>query len=354
MNLRTRVKNRALQLFGAGKSADNALFDHSGWEVFTFGDPTPVMQGRDILDYLHSWHNGQYYEPPINLRGLYKSLRASPYHSGGIYVKRNVLASTLESGLLTHSVLDRATLDAGIYGNAFLRRKESRTGKLLGFEYLPALHTRVMTEEGRCCYIGKPNKVIEFGEGEVFHYVDPDAGQELYGLPEYLAALQSAWLNESATLFRRKYYENGSHAGFILYMTDAAQEEQDIHNLRKALKESKGPGNFRNLLMYAPNGKKDGIQILPISEVSAKDDFWNIKNVSRDDVLAGHRVPPQMMSIVPNNTGGFGAADTAAEVFFRNEIVPLQTRWKALNDWAGQTVVEFGEYKISNSGQKSD
>lgn len=282
-----------------------------------------------------------------------KSFRASPHHSGGIYVKRNVLASTLLQGsLLGVQQLERADLDGRVFGNAYLRRKESRTGKLLGFEVLPALHTRRMTEGDRYCYIGTPGKIIEYGEGEVFHYIEPDINQEIYGLPEYLSALQSAWLNESATLFRRRYYENGSHAGFILYMTDTAHKEADINNLRKALKESKGPGNFRNLLMYAPNGKKDGLQIIPIAEVSAKDEFFNIKNVSRDDILAGHRVPPQMMSIIPANTGGFGASDTAAEVFFRNEIVPLQNRWRALNDWAGQTVVEFGEYSISVSTTK--
>ncbi|MFP3604649.1 hypothetical protein SB753_22365 [Paraburkholderia sp. SIMBA_053] len=42
--------------------------------------------------------------------------------------------------------------------------------------------------------------------------------------------------------------------------------------MRAALKNSKGPGNFRNLFMYAPNGKKDGIQVIPVSEVTAKDE----------------------------------------------------------------------------------
>jgi capsid portal protein len=42
-------------------------------------------------------------------------------------------------------------------------------------------------------------------------------------------------------------------------MTDAAQQSADIDALRDALKNSKGPGNFRNLFMYAPNGKKDGL-----------------------------------------------------------------------------------------------
>lgn len=53
--------------------------------------------------------------------------------------------------------------------------------------------------------------------------------------------MQSALLNESATLFRRKYYYNGSHAGFIFYMTDAAQKEDDIDSLRTALRSAKGP-----------------------------------------------------------------------------------------------------------------
>lgn len=118
-----------------------------------------------------------------------------------------------------------------------------------------------------------------------------------------VAALQSALLNESATLFRRKYYNNGSHAGFILYMTDAAQKEENIDSLRTALKNSKGPGNFRNLFVYAPAGKKDGIQLIPVSEVAAKDEFSSIKNISRDDLLAALRIPPQLMGIV--NRPGF-------------------------------------------------
>ncbi|CUY66236.1 phage portal protein%2C PBSX family [Serratia marcescens] len=38
----------------------------------------------------------------------------------------------------------------------------------------------------------------------------------------YLSALNSDWLNEFATLFRRKYYQNGAHAGYIMYVTYAA------------------------------------------------------------------------------------------------------------------------------------
>lgn len=37
---------------------------------------------------------------------------------------------------------------------------------------------------------------------------------------------------------------------------------------------------------------RDGIKIIPLSEVPTKDEFLNIKNVSRDDIMAAHRVPP--------------------------------------------------------------
>ena len=86
-----------------------------------------------------------------------------------------------------------------------------------------------------------------------------------------------------------------------------------------------------------------------MSEVTAKDEFFNIKNVTRDDLLAAHRVPPQLLGIVPSNTGGFGAADTVAKVFGRHEIEPLQAQFLAFNEWAGEEIVRFVPYTIDAS-----
>lgn len=124
-------------------------------------------------------------------------------------------------------------------------------------------------------------------------------------------------------------------------MTDVAQTEADIDALRKALKESKGPGNFRNLFVYPSTGKKDGIQLIPFSEVAAKDEFNSIKNQTRDDVLARLRIPPQLMGIVPQNAGGFGSIRDAALIYVSNELEPLQTRMLQLNDWLGEEVIRF-------------
>lgn len=90
----------------------------------------------------------------------------------------------------------------------------------------------------------------------------------------------------------------------------------------------------------------DEMQFIHVSEVTAKDEFFNIENMTRDDLLVAHRVPPQFLGVVSSNTGGFGAADTVAEVFGRNEIEPLQRRFAQLNEWIGDEVVRFNAYSI--------
>lgn len=319
----------------------------AGIEAFSFGEPTPVLDRREILDYLECWKNGRWYEPPINFGGLAKSFRASPHHSSAIYFKANILASTLEPNhLFGRETCRKMALDFLIFGNAHAERQDSVTGKLLGVRHALAKYTRRGVEDDQYFYVPSIGQEHEFAKGTVAHLMQPDINQEIYGMPEYLAALNSAWLNESATLFRRKYYQNGSHAGFVMYVTDTIQDESYVNGIRDALKNSKGPGNFRNLFVYAPGGKKDGLQIIPVSEVAARDDFFNIKNISRDDMLAAHRVPPQLMGLVPSNSGGFGAILPAAQVFARNELEPLQATFLGLNEWLGQEVVKFRPYVV--------
>lgn len=322
-----------------------------GIQAFTFGDPVPVMDVREVLDYVEAWFNGRWYETPVPFDALGRALRASTHHASAIMFRRNLLAMTFKpSPLLSRADFAAFALDYLVFGNAYLERVNSRLGAPLALRHSLARYTR-RGQDLDCYYFVRGwQEEHAFARGSVFHLRQEDVNQEVYGLPEYLAALQSALLNESATLFRRRYYNNGSHAGFILYISDPAQQQGDIDAIRTALKESKGVGNFRNLFLYSPNGKKDGVQLIPISEVAARDDFLNIKNVSRDDVLAAHRVPPQLLGIVPNNTGGFGSISDAAQVFFANEIAPLQQRMLALNDWLGVEAVAFAPYAVPQVG----
>ncbi len=64
-------------------------------------------------------------------------------------------------------------------------------------------------------------------------------------------------------------------------------------------------------------------------------------------MMAAHRVPPQMMGILPNNVGGFGDVEKASRVFVRNELIPLQKRFEELNLWLKNNIITFKEYQLS-------
>ena len=94
--------------------------------------------------------------------------------------------------------------------------------------------------------------------------MQPDVAQEVYGLPEWIAALQSGLLAENATLFRRRYYLNGAHAGFVFYLSEPLADAETASSVKRALNSARGKGNFRNMFINIPNGKKDGVQILSL------------------------------------------------------------------------------------------
>lgn len=335
MTNETTVETQAIALQGGGSI-----------QAFTFGDAESVLERRELLGYLECWARGKYYDPPISLKGLARAYRVSPHHSSAIAVKRNLLLKTfIPSQWLDRTEFGKFVLDFLVMGNGYLEDVPNVAGRTAKLKHSLSLQTRRGVKEGEYFFISRRYEEHAFAPGSIFHLYEPDVAQEIYGIPEYISALQSALLNEGATLFRRRYYLNGSHAGFVFYLSEPSMADEDVEAVRAALKESKGPGNFRNLFMHAPNGKKDGVQIIPISEVAAKDEFLGIKNTTRDDILAAHRVPPQLIGVVPAVNGGFGDVESATKVFFRNEIEPLQGRMLEINDWLGRDAVRFAPYE---------
>jgi PBSX family phage portal protein len=316
----------------------------AGAQMFTFGEPESVLDKRELFDLFEVTHNGRWYEPPVPMVSLGKTYRMSSHHQSALLLKRNLLVSSfVPSRWLSRGNFAKWVLDWLVFGNGYLERIDNNAGRPAQLAPVPAAYTRVGIKPGVFWFLKSQffKEAHQFAPGSVHHLVEPDPMQEIYGLPQYLSALQSGLLNESATMFRRRYYLNGSHAGFILYISEEGLGETDSNAIRKALKDSKGPGNFRNLYVHIPKGKKDGIQLMPIGEVAAKDDFLNIKEVTRDDLLAAHRVPPVLLGVVPKNTGGFGNVVDAAAVFHQLEIVPIQQRLLEVNDWLGLEAVKF-------------
>lgn len=319
----------------------------------TFGDPEPVLNGRSLFEYGYcphfTWDNGYFYEYPYDINGVAKLFRATSHHTSALITKRNVLTSLF----IPNAKLDRQNFESLVtnflvFNNGYLQVIKNKLGQIIKLNARLARHTRRGKDNQYYhvdWYHGNPTK---FQQDEILHIYNPDIDQQLYGVPDYLSSINAILLNESATLFRRKYYQNGAHAGYILYLSDPLTTQADVDSLEQAVKESKGEGNFKNLFMYVPNGKADGVKVIPLAEVAAKDEFMNIKIASRDDQLAGHRVPPQLMGIMPNNVGGFGDIKKAAEVFYYHEILPIINILTDINAKLGEEIINFREYDLKN------
>jgi PBSX family phage portal protein len=323
-------------------------------EAFSFGDDVSVIDGRSAWGYFDGvWRNGDWYEPPVPMMGLAKAYRMSAHHQAAIGLKLNLLRKHfMPSRWLDANTHDRLALDFLQMGQFYAEELLNLGGRLLRYKHAPAMHTRAGVERGRYFWT-RPDPsgfalgatgMHEFAPGSICHVQEPDVEQEIYGVPQWLGALQSGLLNEAATLFRRRYYLNNASAGFVFYASEGTLNDKDAKAIREKLSQAKGRGNFKNMFIHAPSGKKDGIQILPISDVAAKDEFAGIKNVSRDDILAANRVPPQLIGVVPQNSGGFGDVRSAMDMFFDNEIVPLMMKMTELNDHAGQLAVQYRDY----------
>lgn len=272
----------------------------SAMEPFSFGEPEPVLASR-LTDYVGVWllDNGSYYSPPVSLAGLARLRGANAYHGPLLEFKANMIMRAFQpSPAVPFSQMLPFVTDYVIFMNAYFQRITNFLGETIGVTHLPAINMRRMKDPGRYCMLNVDGSRTEFMPGEVIHVKNYDVAQTIYGLPSYLGAIQSMLLNEDATLFRRRYYLNGAHLGYIFYTSAANLADAEKTAIRDAVKSSKKIGNFRNLFLHLPNGREKDVQIIPVGDFSTKDELEKIKNISRDDIIAAHRIPPALASIV--------------------------------------------------------
>lgn len=326
----------------APRNANQKIIMHS------FGEPDPVLDGRGMFEYGYCPIMQNYYEYPFDIDAVSKLYRATSHHTSALITKRNVLTSLYRPHpKLSRQAFIKLVTNLLVFDNAYVQVVRNRLGGVLELRAQLARYTRKsIIGDGYHHVDFRQGLNIEYNE-QIIHVSNPDIDQDIYGIPDYLSSVNAITLNEAATLFRRKYYKNGAHAGYILHVSDPLSTQEDVDDLEDAVRESKGAGNFKNLFMYTPNGKPDGVKVIPLAEVAAKDEFASIKIASRDDTLAGHRVPPQLMGVVPNNAGGFGDAKKAAEVFYWHEILPLQNMLLDINSQVGEVIITFNDYEMT-------
>ncbi|MBP4002457.1 phage portal protein [Pseudomonas koreensis] len=242
-----------------------------------------------------------------------------------------LLRDFLPSAGCSAQTMGRAALDFTVFGEGYFQRIRNVIGQVLELQHLPALNMRRKVGGGFVMLL-PDGQQLHFEEDEVEHVMDYDVEQNVYGVPDYLGGMHALLLNESATLFRRRYYNNGAHAGFVFYTNDPNLTEEDERKLKTQIAGSKGVGNFRSLFVNIPNGSDKAIQIIPVGDIATKDEFERIKNITRNDVIAAWRMNPALAGVMPENAAGFGDIEKIDRVYTNNEIRPISQLFMQVND----------------------
>lgn len=319
-----------------------------------FGEPEPILD-NSLIDF-GSFVNylGNYYLPPVSLEGLSKLLGANPYHAPILHFKKNMICEWHDpTPLLSTDTLRKAALDFVTFGNCYFQQHRNRFGKVVRLSHLPAIAMRPSINPdvyvqllllSQSLQLG--SNYVEYQEGEVLHLKEYDVRQGIYGIPQYVGGIQSILLSEAATLFRRKYYVNGAHLGYILVTNDANIGVDTAKSIENSIKQGKGAGNFRSLYLNIPrSASREPVKVIPIGDIGTKDEYAKIKEVTEMEMCAMHRVYPSLVAIMPTNVGGFGDIQKTLDVYHQVEVKPLQKIFLGINERLGQTAVKFTDYQ---------
>lgn len=309
------------------------------------------------LDYMGLSFDQDYhcYLPPINRFALARLPQQNAQHGGILHSRANMVSASYQgSSLLSRIDMRALCLNLIQFGDVALLKIRNGFGKVVRLHVLSSLYLRVK-KDGSYSYLMKKS-LYDTVNNDIYHYSPEDIifikmydpWQQVYGSPDYVGGLQSALLNSDATRFRRRYFSNGAHMGFILYSTDPELSEEMEEEIAAKITSSKGVGNFRSMFVNIPNGHPDGLKVIPIGDTGTKDEFANIKNISAQDVLTAHRFPPGLGGIIPNNTGGLGDPLKYREVYHQDEVQPLQEIIaETINHNLGYELIKFKQNFIT-------
>lgn len=297
-------------------------------------DDTEIINDASMVDILDVFYDpfNEVYTPPMKMSGLSALTRANGTHRRCINFKVNQMAICfVDTGLLSFRDFRRAARELETFGNIYFEIIKNRVGQWVRLQHLPTLNMR-KCKDNRFKMLRLNDDDIYFDEDEVLHAGHYDTGQDVYGLPDWIGCFQDVLLNSEATLFRRRYYINGSHMGYILYTNDPKLDPKLEEELKDKVSQGKGVGNFKSMFINIPNGKENAVQIIPVGDISKKDEFERVKNISADDIIVAHGIYPALAGMKPDNVGGFGDIEKTGAYYRANEGQSLIHPFKELNE----------------------
>jgi HK97 family phage portal protein len=252
-------------------------------------------------------------EPFINFDALLDFYYYNVYHQRSIKLKASLLAQIDETNLdkflpPTESIKEfllAFTTDLEIYGNAFLEK----AGTPNNFFLYNILGYKGRINQEKQIYQINTNRQSVKLEGYHLKYYSPKS--KYYGEPDYLTQLISIKTTRQADTYNSSFFDNGAKPGMIVSFENASPSDEQKAAAKEFFGNSfKGYDNAHKSMLFWTGKTKEGespakINIERLDQI--EDMSWNgLKSVNRDEIIAGHGVPPRLVGVMSAGQLGGG------------------------------------------------
>lgn len=223
-------------------------------------------------------------------------------------------------------ILDDITRDEYVFGNAFLEVVYGPDGKPRELWNLEAPAIRVKADEHGTItgYVQCPRwstaKNVDFDPKEVIHFKLGTKGATLYGLSPLISLVLPVTVDRFAQVYNRSFFVNGAKIRGAFIMKDATPEQVE-RNREYLQAKAKNPDQAHTDLVL--EGEVEYKQI----SVNQKDmEFLELREFTRNEILAVYGVPPSKVSIIETGNIGAGTGEHQTQTFYEETILPFQMR----------------------------
>lgn len=226
-------------------------------------------------------------------------------------------------------ILDDITRDTHVFGNAFMEVVRGADGKPKELWNLDATTVRVKANEHGLIqgYVQMPKYSlatksgrVDFEPHEIIHFKLGTKGATLYGLSPLASLILPVTVDKFAQIYNRAFFINGGKikGAFIMKNSTAEQVERNREFLNA---RARNPDLAHADLVL--EGDTEYRQI----GVNQKDmEFLDLREFTRNEILAVYGVPPSKVSIIETGNIGSGTGEHQTQTFYDETILPFQMR----------------------------
>jgi hypothetical protein len=272
-----------------------------------------------------------YWLPPIDFLDLALLERAHPYHQLAIeFETEKMLEYFMPHSLVSYSQFTKIANDYFCGGNAFYLKTRNILGQVMKITHLPFVYMRVMVDGSYCLLDNYQQIVARYNHDDVGHIKKYDKLQSVYGIPEWIAQLQTIMFGEESILTPRRELTSGITRKILAFL---GFTNDQLKGVIDNFKESKGHQEMTAFIgLPDKDGKKlsDLMQVFP-DDSTFKIDFDKFFRLSAETIIECRQIPWFLIGAQPDKGSSPPDLDKVERIYAR-KILIMQKIFQVMND----------------------